>query len=88
MADDNHNETENAVRAALLQMLLDRIEEDQFPSSSTMDIIEMLLETPEDVERYADILMEKISNETYPSLTQVRRVLALTDPLGRAPLRD
>ena len=80
MAEDND------VRAELLDVMLDHIEEDRFPSPTMMDIVEKLL-IPDDVERYAAVLMAKISEENYPSMSYVRRVLALTDPQGARPLR-
>jgi hypothetical protein len=72
MADDPQNE----VREQLLDLLLGKVDEDRFPSSTMMDIIEQLV-TPEDAPRYAEVLMSKISDDTYPSMSLIRRVLAL-----------
>ena len=72
MPDDPQND----VREQLLDLLLGKVEEDRFPSSTMMDIVEQLV-TPEDAPRYAEVLMSKISGDTYPSMSMIRRVLAL-----------
>ena len=65
------------VRGELLDLLLDKVAEDQFPSETMLDIIEKLV-TPEDTPAYAAVLMSKISGDTYPSMSMIRRVLELT----------
>ena len=64
------------VRAQLLELLLDKVDEDKYPSSTMLDIIEKLI-TPETAPAYAEVLMGKIEDETYPSMSLVRRVLEL-----------
>ena len=73
MADQNDND----VRQQLLDLLLDRVAEERFPSSTMLDIIEQLI-APEDVEAYGAVLMSKIEDDTYPSMSLIRRVLALS----------
>ena len=73
MAGDEQNE----VRGELLDLLLGKVDEDQFPSETMLDIIEQLV-TPEDTPAYAAVLMSKISGDTYPSMSMIRRVLDLT----------
>ncbi len=64
------------VRAQLLELLLDKVDADNYPSSTMLDIIEQLI-TPETAPAYADVLMAKIDGENYPSMSLVRRVLQL-----------
>ena len=64
------------VRAQLLELLLDKVDGDNYPSSTMLDIIEQLI-TPETAPAYADVLMAKIDGENYPSMSLVRRVLQL-----------
>lgn len=68
---------QDRVRQELLQHLLGRIESDRFPSHDMLDMVEQLLH-PEDTHAYAEVLLSKITEETYPSLAMIRRVLALT----------
>ena len=69
-------ETEQ-VRAQLFELLLGKVDEDTYPSSTMLDIIEKLL-TPETAPAYAEVLMSKIEGDTYPSMSIIRRVLALS----------
>lgn len=72
MAERSNDRT----RTELLQLLLDKVEEDQYPSSTMLDLVEHLLHE-EDVEMYADLLMSKIKDEDYPSNSLIRRLTAL-----------
>jgi hypothetical protein len=74
MARENGNGFD--VRQALLDELLGKVEDDQYPSITMLDIIEQLL-TPDDIGRYAQVLMAKIQDETYPSYELINRVKQL-----------
>ncbi|QBR93301.1 hypothetical protein [Nocardioides euryhalodurans] len=69
-------ESQNDVRTQLLELLLDKVEQDQYPSSTMLDLIEELV-SPDEVEEYAGVLMAKLEGETYPSNSLIRRVMAL-----------
>ena len=69
-------ESQNDVRTQLLELLLDKVEQDQYPSSTMLDLIEELV-SPDEVEQYAGVLMAKLEGETYPSNSLIRRVMAL-----------
>ena len=66
-------------RERLLGVLLDKVAQDAYPSSTMLDMIEELL-GPDDVPAYAAILMEKVADETYPSVSMMRRLVDLTQP--------
>jgi len=66
--------TNNDVHSEILELLLAKVESDRFPSVTQMDMIEKILRD-EDVEDYAEILMDKVRNDTYPSLDLLRRLL-------------
>ena len=70
-------EPQEMVRTRMLGMLLDKVEADTYPSSTMLDLVEMLLK-PEELEDYADVLLTKMESENYPSLSLVRRLIALT----------
>lgn len=64
------------VRERLLDLLLEKVEEDRFPSATMLDLIEEMV-SPDDAPMYAAVLMAKIDADTYPSMSMIRRVLAL-----------
>lgn len=61
------------VRDELLQALLRKVEEDRFPSSTMLDMIEEML-TPEDVPAYAEALLQRVRSEQFPSISMLARV--------------
>jgi hypothetical protein len=63
-------------RAELLDLLLEKVERDRYPSDTMLDMIEGIL-TPDDVPRYAQVLMAKISEEQFPSIPMIRRLESL-----------
>lgn len=64
-------------RERLLGVLLDKVAQDLYPSSTMLDVIEKLLE-PDEIDAYAAILCEKIADEMYPSTSMINRLVALT----------
>lgn len=76
MTQESQN-AQDVVRTQLLELLLDKVEQDNYPSSTMLDLIERLA-TPQDIEEYAEVLMAKIEVDTYPSNALIRRLVALT----------
>jgi len=74
MANDDVREE---VRTRTLQLMLDKVHADTYPSTTMLDIVEMLLRDPEEVADYAEVLMAKIEGENYPSYGLVNRLLEL-----------
>lgn len=64
-------------RTQLLRSLLSKVEDDPFPSSTTMDMIEELL-TPQDVPAYAKVLLDHIDRERFPSPSMIDRLKNLS----------
>ena len=64
------------VRGEVVDLLLQNIASDRYPSVTMMDLVEDLL-TPDDVPAYAAVLLDKVQTETYPSLAILRRLMAL-----------
>ena len=73
--DDDLQELQDEVRTRLLELLLDKVHADTYPSLTMLDIIEQLLK-PENVGDYVEVLMAKIEDENYPSYELVNRVMA------------
>jgi hypothetical protein len=66
-------------RARLVDLLLEKIAEDQYPSETMMDLVEQLL-LPDDVPAYAAVLMDKVRGDMYPSVSMMKRLVDLTEP--------
>lgn len=61
------------VRSELLGSLLRKVDNDPYPSITMMNLIEELL-TPEDVPRYAQVLLSKVNDEQFPSTSMLARI--------------
>ncbi|HEX6876273.1 MAG TPA: hypothetical protein VF165_11495 [Nocardioidaceae bacterium] len=64
------------VHGEVLRVLLSKVQADPYPSGTMMDMIEQMLE-PDQVPAYAEILMEKIRRDRFPSLEMLQRVAKL-----------
>ena len=60
----------------VFQLLMEKIEQDPYPSVTMMDMVEEMLR-PDDVEKYASVLMDKIRADSFPSLDLLNRVQSL-----------
>jgi len=65
------------VREQVLDLLLEKVATDRYPSSAMLDDIEQLL-TPWRREDYAEVLMDKIRQDRYPSRAMIQRVVRLS----------
>ena len=61
-------------RDAYLELLLERISEDQYPSGELMDRAEAALTRPEHLAAYLDVLVEKAGESWYPSKQMLDRI--------------
>jgi len=68
--------TQDDTRAQLFQLLLDKIDEDQYPSVTMLDMVEQIV-TPDELPAYAEVLMSKVRGEQFPSMDMIRRVMTL-----------
>ena len=64
------------VRDAVLDLLLDKVDNDRYPSPTMLDDIERIL-TPGRREDYAEVLMAKVRTDRFPSHDMVERLLRL-----------
>ena len=65
------------VREQVLDLLLEKVESDRYPSSSMLDDIERLL-TPWRREDYAQVLLDKVRQDRYPSRSMLDRLVRLS----------
>jgi hypothetical protein len=68
--------SEYDVRGEILRMLMGKVAEDQYPSATMLDMIEQILR-PDEVPAYAELLMQKIRADRFPSIPLLNRVMAL-----------
>jgi hypothetical protein len=62
-----------------LEMLMERVRQDRYPSHQLLDRIEAALFTSDQVVAYCELLLEKIDEAWYPSgqlLNRMQRMLA------------
>jgi hypothetical protein len=65
-----------SIRDAVLDLLLDKVEDDRYPSTTMLDDIERIL-TPWRRDDYAEVLMAKVQRDRFPSHDMVERLLRL-----------
>ena len=70
------NDNSYDVRAEMLEALLAKVGEEQYPSSTVLNWIEELL-TPDDVPVYVELLLERVRSENYPSIPMMARIKRL-----------
>lgn len=61
------------IRHELVQVLLDKVYEDPYPSTTMLDLLEEII-GPDERADYAAVLMDKIHGDTFPSLDMMSRV--------------
>lgn len=60
-----------------LDVLMERVRSDRYPSPQLLDRIEMALWSPEQVHDYVDMLITKLDETWYPSGQMMNRVQAM-----------
>jgi hypothetical protein len=60
-------------RAVVAGMLLKRVMEQRYPSSTEMSLIEEII-PPQLLPRYVDVLLEKVAQDTRPSISMIHRL--------------
>jgi hypothetical protein len=65
------------LRAEMFETLMEKVETDRFPSTTMLDWIEEIL-TPEELPIYAEALLRRIREDTYPSVPMINRLMKLT----------
>ncbi len=60
-------------RAELVALLMQKVEEDRYPSTTMLDMLEEML-TPEDVPAYVEALANRMRSENFPSIPMLSRL--------------
>ena len=66
-----------AHRDRYLELLLERISEDMYPSGDLMDRAEAAITEPEHLAAYLDVLLGKVDETWYPSKQMLDRIQRL-----------
>lgn len=66
--------TVDDARSSLLQVLLEKVRSEPYPSVTMLDFIESLLQ-PDEIPDYVEHLVDRVRNDTYPSIDMLRRIL-------------
>jgi hypothetical protein len=72
---------EQTLRERYVQILLDRIRAEPYPSYTQMDLLEATVTSPDQLAEYLEALMEKVETTRFPSLTMMRRIQRITSRL-------
>ena len=64
-------------RAQILQLLLDKINGDTYPSNTMLDMVESLIQDEDAAEDYFSVLLAKVGQDAYPSMDLLRRMQKL-----------
>jgi hypothetical protein len=70
----------------LVQVLLEKVRNDPYPSATQLQIIEEAL-PPQMVPEYLEVLMEKAAQDEFPSIPLLRRISRVAETLPRAEQR-
>jgi hypothetical protein len=64
-------------RDRLLELILERISEDRYPSGELMDRAEAAITRPEHLDAYLNVLLDKVDETHYPSKQMLDRISRL-----------
>jgi len=70
----------------LVQVLLDKVRNDPYPSATQLEIIEEAL-PQQMVPDYLQVLMEKAAGDEFPSIPLLRRISRVAETLPKAQQR-
>ena len=74
---------DQTLRERYVQLLLDRIREDPYPSTTYMDMLEASVNDPEQFVEYVEALLEKVEATRFPSLSMLSRIQRIATALPR-----
>ena len=74
--------TRDEARAWFVQALLEKVENDEYPSATQLSMIEESLPS-EMVEDYLRVLIDKVSQDNWPSIPMLQRIQRVAETLPR-----
>ena len=74
--------TRDEARAWYVNVLLDKIRSDPYPSATQMTMVETaIVRTPELIPDYLDVLIDKVANDNFPSIPMLERIQRIGEQL-------
>ncbi len=70
------NITNDDARAELVRTLVEKVQDDPYPSNTMLDMLEELL-TPEELPAYVVMLQDRIRADNFPSIPMLKRLKKL-----------
>jgi hypothetical protein len=65
---------DDTIQERFVQLLLERVRSDPYPSLTHMDMLEASLREPHQLVEYLEALMEKVEGTRFPSNAMLRRI--------------
>jgi hypothetical protein len=65
---------DETIQQRYVQLLLDRVRADAYPSIEHMNLLEATVRRPDQLVEYLEVLMEKVESTRFPSLSLLRRI--------------
>jgi hypothetical protein len=75
--------TRDEAQGWFVQLLMDKVRQDRFPSVTHLDMIEGSLPR-EMVPDYLEVLMDKVAQDPVPSVMMLRRIQSVAESLPRS----
>jgi hypothetical protein len=72
---------DQTIQDRYVQLLLEHVKQEQFPSPVWMDMLEAAMRRPEQLAEYLEALMEKVESTRFPSLSMLQRIHRITSML-------
>ena len=66
-----------SVQDMYVRLLLDRVREENFPSTEHLDRLEAAIRTPQQLREYVELLFERVARTRYPSSAMLNRIQRL-----------
>jgi hypothetical protein len=79
--------TRDEVQGVLVQLLMQKVRESRYPSPTQLDLIEASI-PPAMISDYVEVLVEKVSQDMYPSLPLLGRLQRVAQRLPRDEQQD
>ena len=74
--------TRDEAQGAFVQLLLEKVRQDRYPSFTQMNLIEESI-PPAMIPDYLAVLAEKVANDSIPSIQMLRRIQRVAQSLPR-----
>jgi hypothetical protein len=74
---------DQTLRERYVELLLDRVRREPYPSTEHMDLLEASMNDPQQLVEYLEALLEKVEATRFPSHSLLRRIQRIAAALPR-----